>query len=911
MEQQHQHAVNAQHADQHGNAETGKQGLHFLRVAELGNLHAGGQVLQAGQGARLGVHVAQLAAAQLHVQRHVAVAIQPVNLRRAAFHREAGHHAEQHRAVLARHRQALQSRQVGAHGVGQLDADRHLALRQIEFGQAGVVVARRCHAHGLADAGGRHTEVGGARGIGPHNDLGPHQRGAGADVAHALQGAQFALHFLRARQQGHRVFALQHQLHLDAGIGRADGEAGARDVGQLEPQLRLDVRHRCRPVIAVGGGEREHGAACFGRGAGRKGVAAGAAANRAEHAFDVRSRHAGRARLLGHRAGLGQRAAGRQLNVDLRLGAVRGRHKAGRQQRHQRDRGDEEEGRSGHGDGAVAQAPAHGRHVVRHQPAVGRLSVGRRRVGLRRILVRLQKVGRHHGREQARHHQRGQNRKHRGPAKLLEEQARHAAHEGGRQEHRHQREGGGDHRHADFVRRFHGGLVGRFAHAQMALDVFDLHNRVVHQHADHQGKRQQRHGVERVAEILESQERRDHRQRQRGGRHQRGAPVAQKPPHHQNRQQRALQQQLHGTAEVLGHRLGVVDHLRQADGRVPGLQFRHGGAHPAGDLHFAGALGAKHLEADHAAAVLRRHRARLGHRVQHRGHLVEPEVAAVRHRDVEQRQLGRGLDGGDGAHRLFGATDIAAATGRFLLHQLQAARDIDGGHVQGRHLVGIELDPHFAADAADPLDGAHARHAEQALGHRVVDKPAQGLVIELARAARGGGGGGGGHGRRGRREGQHHAPGGRGFGDGRVAQVGRQVSAHPRHGVAHVVDGLGNRLFQDELDRDLDIAVEHLGVDVLDTLQRRHRVFDLARHFGFQLRRGHARQGGADGDDGQLDVGEVLHRAGAERQDARQREQHKQHDGRYRVLDGERGEVHACSLFGSWCRRFDGGYRHI
>jgi hypothetical protein len=103
--------------------------LHLLRVAEFGNAHTGRQILQAGQGAGFLVQVTQLAAAQFHVQRHVAAAVEPVDLRRTALHAQRGHGAQHHRAVLARHRQALQRRQVGAHSVGQLDADRHLALR--------------------------------------------------------------------------------------------------------------------------------------------------------------------------------------------------------------------------------------------------------------------------------------------------------------------------------------------------------------------------------------------------------------------------------------------------------------------------------------------------------------------------------------------------------------------------------------------------------------------------------------------------------------------------------------------------------------------------------------------------------------------------------------------------------------
>jgi hypothetical protein len=176
-----------------------------------------------------------LAAAELDVKGDVAAAVEPVNLRRPAVHADAGHMAQRHRAVAAGHGQARQRCQVSAHRIRQLDPDRHLPLRQVELGQAGVVIASGSDPHRLADGRSRHAEVGGARGVGPHNDFGPHQRSAGLHVAHALEAAQLSLHQLCCGQQRHRIFALQHQLHLDAGVGRADGEAGTGHVAEFAP----------------------------------------------------------------------------------------------------------------------------------------------------------------------------------------------------------------------------------------------------------------------------------------------------------------------------------------------------------------------------------------------------------------------------------------------------------------------------------------------------------------------------------------------------------------------------------------------------------------------------------------------------------------------------------------------------
>ena len=120
------------------------------------------------------------------------------------------------------------------------------------------------------------------------------------------------------------------------------------------------------------------------------------------------------------------------------------------------------------------------------------------------------------------------------------------------------------------------------------------------------------------------------------------------------------------------------------------------------------------------------------------------------------------------------------------------------------------------------VDRADAAHRQQRLVTVVVDEPGQRLVVHARR--RDGVG-------QDRRAGELHLL------DDRVAQVGRQVGAHARHGVAHVVDRFLHRLLEPELDRDDRRAVLHLGVDVLDALHGGDRVLDLARDLGLQLRR--------------------------------------------------------------------------
>ena len=208
------------------------------------------------------------------------------------------------------------------------------------------------------------------------------------------------------------------------------------------------------------------------------------------------------ARLLGSAFGLRQRRARRQLQVDLGLRIVVGRDEAGGQQRDQGHRTKKENGGSHHGLEAVGQTPASSPQIQRHPAWV-----------FVRVHDGFEHIGGHHRCQHPRHQQRRHHRQRRGPAELLEEFSCHTTHEGGRQKHRYQREGGGNHRQANFVGRFHRSLVRRLAHTQVAHDVLHLHNRIVHQNADHQRQRQQRNHVDAEAQQIHTHKCRNDGQR--------------------------------------------------------------------------------------------------------------------------------------------------------------------------------------------------------------------------------------------------------------------------------------------------------------------------------------------------------------------------------------------------------------
>ena len=405
----------------------------------------------------------------------------------------------------------------------------------------------------------------------------------------------------------------------------------------------------------------------------------------------------------------------------------------------------------------------------------------------------------------------------------------------------------------------------------MAHDVLDLDDGVVDQDAHHQRQAQQRHRVEREAEqVVQRAEGGQHRQGQRGGRHQRGAPVAQEQEDHDHGQHGALDQQGHRAVEVFFHRIDEVEGLGHRHVGVFGAEFGQRRAHADGDLGFTSAFRAHDLEAHHRLAVEQGAAAPLGHRVADRGHLVQADATAIGQRDIQPRQLFGALDRGDGAHRLLDAADIGAAARGVLLHRAQLARDVGRGGVQGQQARGIELDAHLTRHPAHPRYRANAAHGEDGLADVVVDEPGQRHFVHPARSH-----GVGQDGRAGQLDLGHHG----------VAQVTGQIGAHALHCGAHVVQRLLSRLLEAEFDGDDGRAVQHLGVDVLHPLQRSDGVFQLACDFGLELGRRRAGQGRADGDGGQVDVRKLLHLHRLEAHHAEHGEHHEQHHRGDRIAD--------------------------
>ncbi len=193
--------------------------------------------------------------------------------------------------------------------------------------------------------------------------------------------------------------------------------------------------------------------------------------------------------------------------------------------------------------------------------------------------------GEHHG-----HRQRPEQRR-RGTA---EEEQRHEDDRDGKRRHHRRRR--------DLRGAIHDGLQDLFSLRHVAVDVLDLHRRVVHQDADGEREPAQRHHVERLAQRREPHDRAQDGERNRRDDDERAAPAPQEQQDHERgetrgdhrfthdtRDRRAdedrlIRQQLHverrreRRLDRRQQRLHLVHH-RQAR-RVPVLQHAHVGAVP-------------------------------------------------------------------------------------------------------------------------------------------------------------------------------------------------------------------------------------------------------------------------------------------------------------------------------------------
>ena len=482
----------------------------------------------------------------------------------------------------------------------------------------------------------------------------------------------------------------------------------------------------------------------------------------------------------------------------------------------------------------------------------------------------LEEVGRQHRRDHARDCQRHQHGDHDSEAEVLEELARDARHRADGEKHRDDTEAGGDHRQTDLVRCVDRCLIGCLAHAHVAHDVLDLDDRVIDQHAGDQRQGKQRELVEIEAEQIHEPEGRDGRQGDGHSRDRGCPPVAQEEEHDHHCQDRTLDHRGHGAFVLL---FGIFDRVEQRDELHPGILRLDLGdffERLVIDRHVGCALRAAHREVDDLLVAHLADRCALGIAVAYGGHIGQLDRAAATDLDLPLAERIGIVTIAQHAHRLPRPADFGHATGRIDIALPQHAVDLAGGDAQRLHPREVEDHLDLAIDAAETIDLGHAFDAEQLLGDRIVDEPAEALdrhVVGFDRI-----------------DGEETARD-LFLGHTRLEDTVGQRSAHRVDRILHLghrIVGIGTDL---EFDESVRIAFARSRIDRLHAIDRTHGAFDPLRDLVLDLGRSGARLRDRDIDRRELDVRIVDHVHAGEADQARQQQGGERNQRDHRVAD--------------------------
>ena len=212
--------------------------------------------------------------------------------------------------------------------------------------------------------------------------------------------------------------------------------------------------------------------------------------------------------------------------------------------------------------------------------------------------------------------------------------------------------------------------------------------------------------------------------------------IAQEDEHHDDREQRALDQGLHRRVIIAEFVVDLGVDLGEFDLGMRGLDLREPRRDHLVDGDVARALGARHAEGDDRLVKQPRKSARLGGAVGDRAEFVEPDLAPARQRDRQRGEIGDRTGAGERADRLLLARDLAAAAAEIDVVGAHLLVDGRGGDAEREQFFGIERDADLAIDAAEALDLADASNALQVTRDRVVDEPGKLLGRHAGRASR-------------------------------------------------------------------------------------------------------------------------------------------------------------------------------
>ena len=332
------------------------------------------------------------------------------------------------------------------------------------------------------------------------------------------------------------------------------------------------------------------------------------------------------------------------------------------------------------------------------------------------------------------HRRRGtdRNRPHVGPHE--------STNEGHGQNRRNHRQSGEDRRVADFVDSFERDLVDRFfvgtRQPDVAHDVFDDDDRVIHQDPDREDQREERDAVQRVAVEVENEERERERRGDREEDDERFPPAEEK----QNQNRDAKDRDAHVQQELvalLGGRMAVVardrhGHIRRQQ-RAP--QRGDFGEHRVDDVDGVGPGTFRETERDGgierggAPVTVEHIIGRLLGGVGNRGDVAQVDGTSLHDADHDRTEIGGVAQETPGLQEKLGIgegprTDLGGPVGL-----LQHGRKIRRAELAGGQRGGIDRDAHHPARAADERGLGDLRNRFYNVVHLGGETPEREVVV--------------------------------------------------------------------------------------------------------------------------------------------------------------------------------------
>src|SRR5690606_36525803 len=202
-------------------------------------------------------------------------------------------------------------------------------------------------------------------------------------------------------------------------------------------------------------------------------------------------------------------------------------------------------------------------------------------------------------------------------------------------------------------------------------------------------------------------------------------PVAQEEENHDDGEDRPFDHCRHGAFVLLLSVLDGIEQRDEADAGVFGLDLRdfllcrieHGDVRSA--------LGARHGEVDHFLVAHLADRGALAETVTNGCDIRQLYGSAVAELYLPLRQLIGRFGTAEHADRLARAAHFGVAPRRVDVGLSEHIVDLTGRYAESLHPLGVDNHLDLAVDAREAIDFGHPLDREQALGHRIVDKPAQ------------------------------------------------------------------------------------------------------------------------------------------------------------------------------------------